>query len=82
MALLKPEERAFARAISCISYCNPFLPERIEHEKKALGDEFEKLRDPDATDQLPVVIGQAPLLFEKSGDLQEIGLEVARSHIR
>ena len=40
MAFLSRAERAFARTIRDLAYCNPFLPERIEYEKQALGDEF------------------------------------------
>ncbi len=42
MALLKKEERRFAEAISRLAYSNPFLPERIEYEKQALGAEFQE----------------------------------------
>lgn len=40
MELFTPEQRAFAQAMSSLTYCNPFLPERIQHEKEALGREF------------------------------------------
>src|SRR5213594_2918455 len=40
MALLDGGERAVARAVSGLVYGNPFLPERIAHEKTILGDEF------------------------------------------
>lgn len=40
MALLKPEQRAFLQALAKLSYCNPFLPERIEYEREALGPRF------------------------------------------
>ncbi len=40
MALIAPGERAFLEAISKLAYCNPFVPERIEHERQALGDAF------------------------------------------
>jgi transcriptional regulator with AAA-type ATPase domain len=39
-ALLKPQERRFAEAVSGLGFGNPFLPERIEFEKQALGDDF------------------------------------------
>src|SRR5579859_7311005 len=29
-----------AQAISCLAFCNPFLPERIECERKVLGEQF------------------------------------------
>lgn len=34
-------QRRFAKTVSAIIECNPFLPERINLEKKALGDAFE-----------------------------------------
>ena len=40
MPLLNKSQRNFATAISGLIYCNPFLPERIEHEKAALGRAF------------------------------------------
>lgn len=40
MALLSPSEGRIARAIAGIGYCNPFLPERLELERRALGDGF------------------------------------------
>src|SRR5687768_14422908 len=35
-----PAEAQFAHTISDVAYCNPFLPERIEYERVALGEEF------------------------------------------
>ena len=40
MGILQPAERTFAAGLSKLVYCNPFLPERIEYEREALGDEF------------------------------------------
>lgn len=40
MTFLNANERAFLRAISSLGYCNPFLPERIQHEREALGPDF------------------------------------------
>ena len=40
MPFLSNEERAFARTILQLAYCNPFLPERIEYERQALGSAF------------------------------------------
>jgi transcriptional regulator with AAA-type ATPase domain len=34
------EELQFAEAVSRLAFCNPFLPERIECERAALGDAF------------------------------------------
>src|SRR5262245_60567763 len=39
MALLNESERDFATAVSRLAYVNPFLPERIEGERRALGGE-------------------------------------------
>ena len=38
-SLLSDAERSFAAAVSRLAYDNPFLPERIEWERRALGDE-------------------------------------------
>ncbi|WP_152054351.1 sigma 54-interacting transcriptional regulator [Tautonia marina] len=40
MALLSPAENRIAGAIAGIGYCNPFLPDRLELERQALGDAF------------------------------------------
>ena len=40
MSLLRPAERRFLTAISRLTYENPFTPERIRHEREALGDRF------------------------------------------
>ena len=40
MALFDAAQLAFAKAVSELTYCNPFLPERIDGERKALGDDF------------------------------------------
>jgi len=40
MPFMSSTEHGFAQAISNLGYCNPFLPERIEYEKAALGDDF------------------------------------------
>ncbi len=40
MAFLSSSERAFLRAASDLVFSNPFLPERILHERAALGAEF------------------------------------------
>src|SRR5262249_3695460 len=40
MALLTAREWRAAEAIAGIGYCNPFLPERVEPERRALGDTF------------------------------------------
>jgi hypothetical protein len=40
MLFASDADAAFARTIAKLAYCNPFLPERIEHEREALGEEF------------------------------------------
>ena len=40
MAFLSARERAFLDDVSRLGYCNPFLPERVELERAALGPEF------------------------------------------
>ena len=40
MPLFKPGERESANTLSRLAYCNPFLPERVEWERVALGSEF------------------------------------------
>jgi len=40
MPLFTPADKAFAQSISTISYTNTFLPDRIAHERTALGQEF------------------------------------------
>jgi transcriptional regulator with AAA-type ATPase domain len=40
MSFLSTEDRVLAEAISRLAYCNPFLPERIELERQALGADF------------------------------------------
>ncbi len=40
MALMNAQDRQFASAISTLAYCNPFLAERIEAERLALGEAF------------------------------------------
>ena len=37
---MSADDRAFVRAISKLAYCNPFLPERIESERGALGADY------------------------------------------
>ncbi len=40
MALFESGEIDLAETISRLDYCNPFLPERVELERKALGEDF------------------------------------------
>jgi hypothetical protein len=40
MPFLTPQQRAFLQAVSQLAYANPFLPERVDFERAALGDAF------------------------------------------
>ena len=40
MPLLSDAERRFLSAVSKLAYSNPFLPERLEHERAALGKHY------------------------------------------
>ncbi|MFN3200455.1 MAG: sigma-54-dependent transcriptional regulator [Bradymonadia bacterium] len=40
MGILTADERRFAEAVSTLAYCNPFTPERLAAERKALGSAF------------------------------------------
>src|ERR1700735_951429 len=40
MPFLTPQSRAFLQAVSQLAYANPFLPERVQFERAALGDAF------------------------------------------
>ncbi len=40
MAFMSPAQRSEAAALASLAYANPFLPERIAHERAVLGDDF------------------------------------------
>src|SRR5437660_6101562 len=40
MPLLRASEWRIAEAIAAIPYCNPFLPERLELERRILGSDY------------------------------------------
>src|SRR5205823_9884397 len=40
MSFLSRKDRTFLSAVSQLGYCNPFLPERIDYERAALGDNY------------------------------------------
>ena len=42
MSLFSSTDRRFAQAIADLGHCNPFLPERIEWERVALGEQFDE----------------------------------------
>lgn len=72
MTLLTASEWRVAEAIAGIGYANPFLPERIELEKKALGKDFVRFQpflqyrpDCSVSDMLP----NAPALRLRSEQL-------------
>ncbi len=41
MGFMNEKERKYAEIISNLVYCNPFIPERMELEKQALGSDFD-----------------------------------------
>lgn len=51
MPFLTPTERTFLQAVSKLATCNPFLPERIEYRREALGSDF---REEDPVFRMPV----------------------------
>lgn len=42
MSLFSATDRKFSQAVSQLAHCNPFLPERIDLEREALGRQFEE----------------------------------------
>ena len=42
MAILNSENRRFLKSVAKVSHANPFLAERIDLERKALGSEFDE----------------------------------------
>ncbi len=42
MPFLSSHERSFLQAVGRLGYSNPFLPERIQYEREALGQEYEE----------------------------------------
>ncbi|MFG0319089.1 MAG: sigma 54-interacting transcriptional regulator [Planctomycetota bacterium JB042] len=72
MSLFRPEEREFAEVVSRLVYCNPFLPERVELERRALGEEFvgfERVLNMRAGDDL--LAENVQRLIERAGVLVE-----------
>jgi hypothetical protein len=43
MSIFAPQERRFAEAVASLARGNPFLPERVESERAALGREFSEV---------------------------------------
>ena len=44
MAILNAEDHRFLESVAEVSYANPFLAERIDYERQALGPEFDESR--------------------------------------
>jgi DNA-binding NtrC family response regulator len=73
MSVFSVSERRFLHATAGLGYCNPFLPERIEWERAALGHEYLEsepvwsisVADPDA--DLPNILR----IYEKQSELIE-----------
>lgn len=61
MSLFRPGDYRFVEALANLAYSNPFLPERIDFERQALGNQFdERTADwnlsPTAKDEYPNVV--------------------------
>jgi hypothetical protein len=72
MALLTGADLAFAQAVSGLTFCNPFTPQRIEFEREALGRSF--VDSPLVWSLQPEVEGERPnllRLIERAGPLAE-----------
>ena len=63
MAILTDPERSVAHAISKLAYCNPFLPERIQHEREVLA----RLRDGDLDPAHLLRVGMQRLSYVPGG---------------
>ena len=42
MAILNADDHRFLESVAKVSYANPFLAERIDYERQALGSEFDE----------------------------------------
>jgi len=85
MVLFGSRERRFLESAAHLGYCNPFLPERVELERAALGSEFvddgpiwsASVSDPDAArpnvvklrERLPGAVEEAREKFSSSADV-------------
>jgi len=73
-AFLSSAERAFLQAVRGVAYSNPFLPESLEYERQALGDEFERdqlvwsfrVDDPEASGNRSRIAGRLETLLPVS----------------
>lgn len=69
MALFSAKEKAFSKAVSKLAYCNPFLSERIDFEREALGKDFSEAK---------AVWNIRPELVENQPNVDEIRHRVDR----
>ncbi len=44
--IIEPSKLPFVEAVAKLTYCNPFLDQRIELEKAALGADFQEREEP------------------------------------
>src|SRR5258708_17312550 len=86
MPLLSDAERRFLSAVSKLAYSNPFLPERLEHERAALGKHYvighavwsASVNNPDAiSPKVERVHAKLEPLVEKVRSRLEAGLEAS-----
>jgi transcriptional regulator with AAA-type ATPase domain len=75
MAFIPSEDLAFVRAVGELSNANPFLPERLELEKTALGDAF--VAEPHAywgftTDQMTHRRSNLSLILDRARSVAEL----------
>ena len=88
MALMSDNERRLVEIVSSLSYGNPFLPERMELEKQALGNRFQDtgttwhahsgyLRNPNLEKIIGDVEALAAALRERRRDIEPTPKEAA-----
>ncbi len=90
MAILNPQDSGFLTSVTKVSYANPFLAERIDYEREALGAEFDEshanwnlLGDDPETHQINTTkIAQRayPIVADFQAQLKK-GLETTRQEI-
>src|SRR5664279_2337624 len=70
MKFIRNEERERVHAVAALADCNPFSPERIELERRALGEAFaEPAADAPFSDTVPPDGGNAARLHELAEQL-------------
>jgi transcriptional regulator with AAA-type ATPase domain len=84
LSLWEPEEREAARALAALTFCNPFLAERLALERRALGEHFASadvfwhLRDPSVpSPNLAMLAERAESLVRAARDPQIAGRATA-----